>query len=97
MHVWVYDVMRETLSRLTIHGSINYNHFWTPDGRRIVFSSGGRPDVGFFAQSTEGSGGSERLCCDDSFLGGGLSSIGADGVLAGRALARIRIGRIRPH
>ena len=37
MHVWVYDVIRETLSRLTTQGTINYNHFWTPDGRRIVF------------------------------------------------------------
>jgi serine/threonine-protein kinase len=36
--VWVSDVARDTLARLTF-GSDNYLPVWTPDGKRIVFQS----------------------------------------------------------
>jgi len=73
--VWLYDLARETLSRLTFEGS-NGNPIWTPDGQRIAFSSG----TGLFWQLADGSGRPERLCCD---AGGGapLSSWSPDGHL----------------
>jgi serine/threonine-protein kinase len=59
--VWLYDVSRETLTRLTFEGNANLNPIWTPDGKRIVFQSNraGPPNV--FWQLADGSGGLERL------------------------------------
>ena len=36
--IWVYDVRRETLTRLTFEG-YNWNPVWTPDGTRVTFTS----------------------------------------------------------
>src|SRR6202521_3645350 len=59
---WLYDLSRETLTRLTFEGSANYNPVWTPDGKRIAFNSNkeGVP-VNLFWQLADGSGGLERL------------------------------------
>jgi len=37
--VWLYDLSRETLTRLTFGGNTNNNPSWTPDGKRIAFES----------------------------------------------------------
>ena len=37
--VWIYDVPRATISRLTFNGDSHYP-IWTPNGRRVVFRSG---------------------------------------------------------
>ena len=65
MHVWLYDVTREALSRFTFEGSTNYNPSWTPDGQRIAFQSVGPQDDGLFWQLADGSGGLERFCCEN--------------------------------
>jgi Tol biopolymer transport system component len=57
-HVWIYDLGRETLSRLT-SGAQSLNPGWTPDGKRVMFSSG--PPVNLFWQPADGSGKAERL------------------------------------
>jgi len=80
MQVWLYDLARETLSRLTFEGSINNNPIWTPDGQRITFTSAGRSDGGLFWQLADGSGGLERLCCDGG-SGAPASSWSPDGQL----------------
>jgi eukaryotic-like serine/threonine-protein kinase len=58
---WLYDLSRNTLSRLTFDGSQNYNPVWTPDGKRVAFESNisGTPNI--FWQLADGSGGFERL------------------------------------
>jgi Tol biopolymer transport system component len=58
--VWLYNLSRETLTRLTLEGSTNYNPVWTRDGTRIGFESttGSR---GLYWQLADGSGGLERL------------------------------------
>jgi eukaryotic-like serine/threonine-protein kinase len=58
--VWLYDLSRGTLSRLTFQGSTNYEPIWTPDGKRVVFHSTAGVE-GLFWQSADGSGGLERL------------------------------------
>ncbi|PYU32452.1 MAG: hypothetical protein DMG31_10580 [Acidobacteria bacterium] len=35
--VWVYDLGRDTLTRLTFEGNGNIDPVWTPDGKRITF------------------------------------------------------------
>jgi Tol biopolymer transport system component len=59
--IWLYDLFRETLTRLTFEGNSNQYPVWTPDGKRIAFQSnkGGPPNL--FWQLADGSGGLERL------------------------------------
>ncbi len=60
-NIWLYDLTRETLTRLTFQGDLNLLGAWTPDGKRIAFQSNkeGTPNV--FWQLADGSGGMERL------------------------------------
>jgi len=58
--VWVYDLERSTLSPQTLRGN-NNEAIWTPDGRRLTFSSDrGRPS-NLFWQAADGSAPPERL------------------------------------
>jgi serine/threonine-protein kinase len=79
MHVWLYDLARDTLSRLSVEGSINYNPVWTPDGRELLYQSIGGATGGLFAQAVDGTGAAVRLCCDTG--GASPSSISPDGRL----------------
>jgi eukaryotic-like serine/threonine-protein kinase len=56
--IWVYDLGRDTLSRLTFEGGTNIDPVWTPDGKRIVFK-GARNRL--FWQPADGSAGAEVL------------------------------------
>jgi serine/threonine-protein kinase len=60
--LWVYDLARDTLTRLTFEGGNNEEPVWTPDGKRIAFESNrdGGPDK-IFWQMADSSGGLERL------------------------------------
>jgi serine/threonine protein kinase/Tol biopolymer transport system component len=60
---WLYDIPRETLTRLTFEGNTNAYPIWTPDGTRITFSSNkdGAGPTNIFWQLADGSGGLERL------------------------------------
>jgi serine/threonine protein kinase len=40
--VWVYDLVRETTSRLTFDGGPHTRMVWSPDGREIAFAAGNR-------------------------------------------------------
>jgi serine/threonine-protein kinase len=59
--IWLYDLSRETLTRLTFEGNQNYNPAWTPDGKRIAFESNKEGPPNLFWQLADGSGGLERL------------------------------------
>ena len=59
--VWVYDLSRDTLTRLTFEGSVNANPTWSPDGRRIAFGSDRGGPRNLFWQAADGGGGAERL------------------------------------
>src|SRR4029077_19764370 len=64
--VWVYDLSRGTLTRLTFQGNNNSAPFWTPDGKRIVFTSNKEGQRDLFWQLADGSGGLERLATSES-------------------------------
>jgi WD40 repeat protein len=59
--VWLYDLSRETLTRLTFEGNTNLFATWTPDGKRIVFQSNKEEPTNLFWQLADGGGGVERL------------------------------------
>jgi serine/threonine protein kinase/Tol biopolymer transport system component len=60
--IWLYDIARDTLSRFTFEGNnALYNAVWTPDGKRIVFSSDRAGPPNSFWKAADGSGPEERL------------------------------------
>ena len=59
--IWLYDLLRDTLTRFTVEGDSSGAPVWSPDGKRLAFLSEteGRLDV--FWQPADGSAGRERL------------------------------------
>ena len=64
--IWLFDLARETLTRLTFQGSINQLGAWMPDGKRIAFQSNKEGPANIFWQLADGSGGLERLTTGES-------------------------------
>jgi eukaryotic-like serine/threonine-protein kinase len=58
---WLYDLSRETLTRLTFGGTVNQAPVWAPDGKRVAFQSNKEGPLNVFSQLADGSGGLERL------------------------------------
>jgi serine/threonine protein kinase/Tol biopolymer transport system component len=56
--IWLYDLGRDTLTRLTFEGSSNVDPLWTPDGKRIVFKGTGNR---LFWQPADGSAAANTL------------------------------------
>jgi hypothetical protein len=61
--VWVYEWPRDTLSRLTSDAALDFKPVWTPDSRRIVFSStrGDKSTYKLYWQRADGTGDVQRL------------------------------------
>jgi serine/threonine-protein kinase len=59
--LWLYELARQTLTRLTFEGNVNLNAAWTPDGKRIAYNSSKEGPTNIFWQLADGSGGLERL------------------------------------
>jgi Tol biopolymer transport system component len=57
--VWLYDLERKTSSRLANNAGVAHA-VWTPDGQRVVYSSG-LPNSNLFWRAADGSGAEERL------------------------------------
>jgi serine/threonine-protein kinase len=63
LDVWVYAWERDTLSRLTFDSATDQWPVWSPDGRRIAFSSdrGDKATQNLYWQDADGTGDAERL------------------------------------
>ena len=63
--IWVWDLSRTTLTRATFDPGFDGYPVWTPDGRRLIFTSvftSGRTGVrNLFWQAADGTGAVERL------------------------------------
>jgi dipeptidyl aminopeptidase/acylaminoacyl peptidase len=75
--IWIWHLARRTLTRLTFDPGWDRYPVWTPDGRRIVFSSQRAGAANLFWQASDGTGAAERLTEGKNIQYG--SSISADG------------------
>jgi tRNA A-37 threonylcarbamoyl transferase component Bud32 len=59
--VWVWDLTRETLTRLTFDPTIDRYPVWTPDSKRIIFASDKGDGTNLYWQTADNTGTVERL------------------------------------
>jgi serine/threonine-protein kinase len=60
--IWVWDIARQLETRLTTDPGDDQYPVWTPDGKRILFSSiGGNRPGGIYIQAADGTGQAERV------------------------------------
>jgi len=59
--IWLWDLGRQVLTRMTFDPALDISPIWTPDGRRIVFASMRAGVANLFWQPADGSGAAERL------------------------------------
>lgn len=75
--IWVYDIERETLTRATSEAD-NFAPIWTPDGRRLTFSSNRTGPCQIYWRAADGTGPDERIIAGDfDLVPGSWSSDGA--------------------
>jgi serine/threonine-protein kinase len=54
--IWIWDLVRETMTRLTFDKWRNVRPIWTRDGNRIVFISGRNGKFGIYSKVADGTG-----------------------------------------
>jgi len=63
--IWIFDLARETLTRLTFGPALEFLGVWTPDSREVIFSSGefggNRGPRSLFRRAADGTGTAEEL------------------------------------
>jgi dipeptidyl aminopeptidase/acylaminoacyl peptidase len=59
--IWVYELERETLTRLTFGGDGNLSPIWTPDGQRITYLSAEKGGYDLYWKRADGAGDVLRL------------------------------------
>jgi serine/threonine-protein kinase len=59
--IWIWDLERETLSRLTQDSARDQNPVWTPDGRHILFASDRDGTLSVYLESVTGTGTAMRV------------------------------------
>jgi hypothetical protein len=60
-HIWVYDTVRGSLTRLTLGDRDNASPTWSPDGRRIAFWTSKDENGVIMTKPSDGSGSEETL------------------------------------
>lgn len=75
--IWIWDLTRQALRRLTFDAARKNNLSWSADGGRVVFSmSRPGPETEFFSRSADGTGKPESLADPQSFPDGEISPDG---------------------
>ncbi len=66
--IWIWDFARETLTRLTFASGGERVPIWTPDGKRVVFSSERDGSPNLYWKAADGTGAVERLTESENAL-----------------------------
>jgi eukaryotic-like serine/threonine-protein kinase len=66
-NIWVYDLTRETLTRLTFEND-NRDPMWTTDGKRVVYTSLRNGVYGLYWRPADGSGPEEQLLSSKNII-----------------------------
>jgi len=61
LDIWIWDTPKQTLSRFTFDQGLDENAVWTPDGKRIAYSSFRAGTASVYWQAADGTGVAERL------------------------------------
>jgi len=61
VHIWLFEFARGAKTRLTSDQGLHTAPVWSPDGRRVAFSSSVRGHYDLYVKSSEGSGKEELL------------------------------------
>jgi Tol biopolymer transport system component len=74
--IWIWSLAGETLTRLTVDPTLDRYPAWSPDGRRVFFTSDrtGLPSI--FSQAADGTGSAERITEGQNAY---LTSVSPDG------------------
>lgn len=64
--IWIWHIADQTLPRLTFDRALDVFPVWTPDSRRIVFSSTRSGINNLYIQAADGTGATERLTSSPS-------------------------------
>jgi len=75
--VWVFDLARGANTRLTFDPSTHAFMIWTPDGKKIIYSSARTGHLDIYSKSADGSGSEEVVLQDEG--GKSWKSISPDG------------------
>ncbi len=59
--IWIWDIARETMTRLTFEEGDDGVPLWTPDGKRIVYYSGREVAPGIYWKPADGTGEAQKL------------------------------------
>jgi serine/threonine-protein kinase len=65
--VWIYNILRDTLTRLTFEkNNAGYAAVWTPDSKRVAFPSDRAGSLNIFWKAADGSSAEERLTTSEN-------------------------------
>ena len=59
--IWIWDLARETLTRLTFDPAVDQYPLWSPDSRRLFFASQRAGAANLYQRAADGTGDVERL------------------------------------
>jgi Tol biopolymer transport system component len=62
--IWIFDLERKTLQRLTFDRGQNRGGLWSPDGKRVLFTRATEGTEEIYWQAADGSGAPEPLTAD---------------------------------
>ena len=65
-YVMVYDLQRDTPTRLTVGFGFNRFPVWSPDGQRVLFTSNRDGQQNIYSKAANGTGPVERLTTSDT-------------------------------